>query len=208
MRKIKYEDFVQWENKLKKTDSFLDVGCWGGAKVLELNKRCNAYGIDYNKKTLALADKLIKNKLKYCDITKDKPFNKKFDWILLSEVIEHIKKEDSALKNISKSLKIGGKLILTTPKSIHLFEFWDPAWVRWKLGGKARHYHYSLNELNKKLLKQKLKIKYYAIAGPLRWITARWINVILKFGLRSKKIVNFGQGDGICNWFILAEKIR
>ena len=67
-----------------------------GKKVLELNSKCNAYGADFNRKTLSLANKKIKKKLVYCDITKNKPFDKKFDWILLSEVIEHIEKESEA----------------------------------------------------------------------------------------------------------------
>ncbi|MCK4996961.1 class I SAM-dependent methyltransferase [Candidatus Pacearchaeota archaeon] len=208
MNRIKYLDFMKWKNSIKKTDSFLDIGCWSGATVLELNEKCDAYGADFNKETLKLAPKKIKDKLVYCDITKNKPFNKKFDWILLSEVIEHIPEEKKAIKNISKSLKMGGKLILTTPKSVPFFEFWDPAWVRWKFGGKERHYHFTLNELESLLKANELKIKEYSTYGPLRWVFARWINVFLKFVLKSKKIISFGQGDGFCEWMILAEKIK
>jgi len=207
MKKVRYKEFIKWEGKIKRLDLFLDIGCWDGSTVLKLNKKCDAYGADFDKEKLALANEKIKNKLKYCDISKDKPFNKKFDWILLSEVIEHIKDDNLALRNISDSLKKGGKLILTTPKSIILFEFWDPAWVRWKFGGRERHHHYTLEELNCKLLKHKLKIKHYAIAGPLKWIVARWINVLLKYGIKSDKTISLGQGDGICNWMILAKKI-
>jgi len=208
MKKIIYKEFIRWEENIKEKNAFLDIGCWGGAKVLQLDGKCDAYGMDFDREKLKLVNIKIKNKVKYGDVTKRIPFSKKFDWILLSEVIEHIKEEESALKNISNSLKKGGKLILTTPKSIKGFEFWDPAWVRWKMGGNERHHHYTLNELDKKLSKQGLKIQRYAIAGPMGWIILRWINVFLKYGLKINKSLSFRQKDGICNLMILAEKIK
>ena len=208
MKKIPYSEFVKWPEKLRKKDLFLDIGCWSGAKVLEMKNKCNFYGLDFDKEKLKLVDIKIKKRVKYGDITKKIPFDKKFDLILLSEVIEHIKEDELALKNISNSLKKNGILILTTPKSIKGFEFWDPAWIRWKMGGNERHHHYTLNELDKKLSKQGLKIQKYAIAGPLRWISARWINVFLKYVLRINKTVSFGQGNGICSWMIFAKKIK
>ena len=208
MRKIKYSKFLEWKNKLKKTDSFLDVGCWSGATVLELDKVCDAYGADFNEKTLMLANEKIKNKLVHCDITKNKPFDKKFDWILLSEVIEHISEEKKAIINISNSLKIGGKLILTTPRSIPFFQIWDPAWVRWKFGGTERHHHFTLAELRQLLGEKNLIIRQYAINGNIKWVFVRWVNVFLKFVLKSKKHISFENSDGFCDWMILAEKIK
>lgn len=207
MKRVSYGDFIKWGNKIKKTDSFLDIGCWSGATVLRLNDKCDAYGTDFNKKTLVLADKKIKDKLVFCDITKNRPFDKKFDWILMSEVIEHIEDEDSAIKNVSKSLKVGGKLILTTPKSVPFLEFWDPAWVRWKFGGKERHHHFTLKELDEKLSKHGLKIKKYAIRGNLIWVFRRWVNVFLQYLLKSDKKIDNKWSEGFTDWMILAERI-
>jgi len=208
MKEVKIESRKIWEKQISRKDSVLDIGCWSGSKVLSLYKKCNAYGTDFNKETLEQADEKIKNKLVYCDITKNKPFDKKFDWVLMSEVIEHIEKEKDALRNVSTSIKKGGKLILTTPRSIPFFQFWDPAWIRWKFFWGNRHYHYNLNELKNLLEKEGFKIKEYTIAGPFKWVFARWINIVLKFVLKSKKTISFGQGNGFCNWMILAEKIK
>jgi SAM-dependent methyltransferase len=208
MKKITYSKFLEWKSKVKKTDSFLDVGCWSGNTVLELNKRCDAYGADFNEKTLVLANEKIKDKLVYCDITKNNPFDKKFDWILLSEVIEHISEEKKAIRNISNSLKIGGKLILTTPRNVPFFQIWDPAWVRWKCGGTERHYHFTLAELRQLLGEENLIIRQYAINGNIKWVFVRWVNVFLKFVLKSKKHISFENSDGFCDWMILAEKIK
>ena len=50
MQKLDFKEFILWENNFKKKDSFLDVGCHSGKKVLEI--KCNCYEIDINKEIL------------------------------------------------------------------------------------------------------------------------------------------------------------
>jgi 2-polyprenyl-3-methyl-5-hydroxy-6-metoxy-1,4-benzoquinol methylase len=208
MKKISVSEFNKWKDEIAPKDKFLDIGCWSGATVLELNKKCDAWGADFNQDKLNLADNKIKNKLVYCDIIKNKPFKIEFDWVLMSEVIEHIYDEETAIKNISASLKKGGKLILTTPRSVKFFQIWDPAWVKWKLGGKERHYHYKISELKRLLEKNNLEIKKYSIYGSLSWIMVRWTNVFLRYVLRLNKQISASSKDGFCGWMIYAEKIK
>lgn len=200
-------EFNNWENQIKKSDYFLDIGCWNGQKILDLSKRCLVFGMDIDSKKISLANPLIKNKIKCGDVTKKIPFNKKFDWIYLSEVIEHVKDEDLLLKNISNSLKIDGKLVLTTPKSVRFFQIWDPAWIRWKFGGPV-HRHYTLNKLRYKLIKHNLNIESYAIGGSFPWILSRWTNVLLKYIFKSKRQFNWGKADGFCDLKIIAKKLN
>jgi SAM-dependent methyltransferase len=207
VRKISVDQFEEWEGGVGRNDLFLDVGCWSGATVLRMNDKCEAYGVDFNKETLKLADKRIADRLKYSDITKNIAFNKKFDWVFCSEVVEHIEKDREALGNISKIMKKGGHLVLTTPRSVRFFEFWDPAWVRWKFGGKERHWHYTLKELDSKMSRVGLKIKRYAVQGNFKWVVRRWINVILQYLIRTDFKVKNSKGDGFSDWMILAEKI-
>jgi len=198
---------ANWEKKIKKKDFVLDIGCWDGKKVLELSKKYkNVYGMDINNSKIDLADPKVKRKLKLGDVTKKIPFKRKFDWIILSEVLEHVLDDEKSLYNISKSLKKGGKLILTTPRSIKFFEFWYPAWFRWKFLGGQRHYHYAKEELFKKLNKNGLKIKEYYILGDLRWIFSRWVNIFLRYGLNMKNQIKCPKGKGFYDWAILAEK--
>ena len=198
-----------WEKKIKKNDFVLDIGCWDGKKILELNSVSkNIYGIDIDTKRFSLADKKIKKRLFYGDVTKKIPFRIKFDWIILSEVLEHVSNDSKALKNIYNSLKKGGKLILSTPNSVQFLEFWDPAWVRWKFLKGQKHYHYSKEELFGKLNKSGFIIKEYYILGNLSWVLARWINVFLRYGLKLKKQVNYPMKKGFCDLVILAEKIK
>jgi SAM-dependent methyltransferase len=207
MRKICVDEFEKWKYDVRKNDLFLDVGCWSGSTVLKMSKKCDAYGVDFNWKTLKLADKRIIDRLKYSDITKGIAFGKKFDWVLCSEVVEHIEEDGKALKNIAKIMKNGGKLVLTTPRSVPFFEFWDPAWVRWKFGGKERHHHYTLEELEDKLSRYGLKIREISVRGNFKWIIKRWFNVILKYLFRTNFQVKNSWGNGFTDWMILAEKI-
>lgn len=207
MEKIKISDFNNWKLSIKKEDYFLDIGCWDGKMVLDLMNKCNSFGIDIDKDKISLADPRIKKRLKVADGTKKIPFKEKFDYIYLSEVIEHVENDESLLKNISDSLKIGGKLILTTPRSVRFFEFWDPAWVKWKLGG-SKHYHYQIEELKNKLEKNNLRIKNYIIVGTLSWVVCRWANVFLKFILKSKKKILAQDKEGFVNIRLIAEKLK
>jgi SAM-dependent methyltransferase len=208
MKKISVSEFNKWKDEITSDDKFLDIGCWDGKTTLEMDSKCDAYGCDFNQNKLNLADSEIKNKLVYCDITKNKPFKIKFDWALMSEVIEHISDEDNAIKNVSASLKKGGKLILTTPRSVKFFQIWDPAWIRWKMGGNERHYHYQISELKQLLEKNNLEIKKYAIYGNLKWMIIRWTNVFLRYVLGLKKQIHASLEEGFCGWMIYAEKIK
>jgi SAM-dependent methyltransferase len=195
-----------WEAEIKKKDIVLDIGCWSGKRVNKFIDKCKIYGIDVDTSRFKYAPEKTRKKLFFGDITEKIPFGEKFDWIFLGEVLEHLEKDELALKNISKSLKKKGKLILSTPRKVKFFNIWDPAWVRWKLGGKERHYHYSKEELFDKLNRQGFKIKDYYTKGDILWVFFRWINVLLRYALKSKKQIKNNMKKGFCDWIILAER--
>ncbi len=205
--KITVKEFNTWQRLMKRGDSFLDIGCWDGSLVSKLLKKgVDAFGIDIDKDKLALADFKIKDRLKLADATKTIPFKQKFDFILLSEVLEHVNSEEELIKNVSKCLKKQGYLILTTPRSVRGFQIWDPAWVRWKFGG-AFHHHYTLEQLQKLLSKQNIIIEKYAIGGSLSWVISRWWSVLIRYGLKiNTKLTHFSERDGFCDFKLIARK--
>lgn len=203
------KNIPDWKKRIKKKEFVLDVGCWSGERVKFLLDKCQPYGLEIDKNKLDLADKKIKNRLFLGDITRKETFKrikKKFDWIFLGEVLEHIKEDEIALKNINFLLKKNGKLVLTTPKSIPFLEFWDPAWIRWKLFGGQRHYHYTKSELSKKLEKAGFAIKEINLKGNIKWLVYRWANTFLKNILKIKKIYLCEDKDGFFDWEVLAIK--
>lgn len=208
MKKIPYESFLKWEDKLNKKDRLLDVGCWDGNITMHFNRNCDAYGMDIDRNKLASAKPSIKNKLRFGDVTKKIPFRQKFDYCILFEVLEHLDLEESSLTNVNKCLKHGGRLILTTPRKINYLDFWDPAWVRWKLGFGEVHHHYSIDDLDSLLSKAGFKIDAYAIGCGLNFLWIRWANVFLRYVLRSKKFLSGPVKDGYFDLCVIARKIK
>lgn len=104
-------------DKIKEGSEVLDLGCATGyfAKILK-EKKCRVWGVDHDKNALKHAKKFCISTA-YVDLetVKSLPFKKKFDYILLLDVLEHLKNPNKLLILIKKYLKPDGKLILSTP---------------------------------------------------------------------------------------------
>lgn len=100
----------------------LDVGCGVGSLSLYLASKGNrVYGIDISNNAIKAgresAKKLgIENNVDFEIMSfPNKIPDEKFDFILLIEVIEHLKNDDLALSKIYSLLKNGGTAIISTP---------------------------------------------------------------------------------------------
>lgn len=96
----------------------LDVGCGMGYSTKKIAiKSKEVIGIDPDKDSIEWAKKdFNSNNIKYfCGITSELDYKDYFDTIICVEVIEHVKDYRSFLKDLKKMLKMGGKLIITTP---------------------------------------------------------------------------------------------
>lgn len=116
-------------NKLKKSKpgKIIDIGCGLGWYMSILGKKWDKYGTDISKFAL-------KNASKYCKtyngdiekLLKEKKINTKFDYILFSHVIEHLKNPIFVLKKLKSILKKNGTLLIETPNfdsaAFRLFE--------------------------------------------------------------------------------------
>jgi len=115
--------------------SLLDAGTGPGLYALTLAKKnkINVIGIDIDEAKLKDAKK-ISNSLNLNNISFQKgdltklKLNKKFDRIICSDVLEHIKDDELAIRNLSKVLKDDGFILFTFPadtldsrKEMHLF---------------------------------------------------------------------------------------
>jgi len=107
----------------------LEVGTGIGNFTKLLSSRGKVTGIDINQKYINI---LKKDKHKnivvgYGDIEKGKYYfnNKLFDSIICLNVLEHIDKDKTALKNMFNMLNISGKLILLVPSHRLLLSEFD-----------------------------------------------------------------------------------
>jgi 2-polyprenyl-3-methyl-5-hydroxy-6-metoxy-1,4-benzoquinol methylase len=113
--------------KKSKTGKIIDIGCGLGWFMSILSKKWDKYGTDISKFAL-------KNAAKYCKtyngdiekLLKEKKIKTKFDYILFSHVIEHLKNPIFVLKELRNILKKNGTLLIETPNfdsaAFRLFE--------------------------------------------------------------------------------------
>jgi SAM-dependent methyltransferase len=160
IRARKIFSFLPFNGNKKK---ILDAGCGPGIYSLTLlKKNFDVFAIDIDKEKL---DFLKKNSnlihLTLGDITK-LPFKSNFfDFIVCSDVLEHIKEDGKALSELTRVLKIGGTMVITVP-----------AYSKKNMKDYKRFKHervgYSIEQIEKLAKKNSLKIdKIKKYSGPI-----------------------------------------
>ena len=135
-----------------KNGDILDIGCGDSYFDYELMNKIdnfnNFYGIDI------FAKKEIHDE-RYCVVNDYKKLkNKKFDTILMFDVLEHVEDDEDFLKNtVYPLLKNNGKIIMTVPAYQFLFSKHDIS---------LKHYRrYNIKRIKDITLKSKFKIVNY-----------------------------------------------
>jgi 2-polyprenyl-3-methyl-5-hydroxy-6-metoxy-1,4-benzoquinol methylase len=94
----------------------LDLGCYDGrlGDFLVKNLNCTVDGSDVSDVNIAKATSL---RDKYVFDLNDEawPINKKYDYVIFTDVIEHILNTDQFMINVRKLVKDGGHIIFATP---------------------------------------------------------------------------------------------
>jgi len=108
----------------------LDIGCGSGSLggwIKEKNNKAVVYGVDVSPEAAKAARKKLDHFF-LCDLNK-KPLpsmDKKFDLIIMGDVLEHLVRPDVLLIDAAKGLKTGGHLIVSVPNIAHYG-------IRWRL---------------------------------------------------------------------------
>jgi 2-polyprenyl-3-methyl-5-hydroxy-6-metoxy-1,4-benzoquinol methylase len=119
-RKIILDQLQSLLNNIKgRTPSLLDIGCGTGKNLTAFLKFSEAYGIDSSMEAIQFCLKRGLTNIALQDLSKDhlreNPFGKKFDFITMLDVVEHIDDDVQCLSTISKWLTEEGLLFLTVP---------------------------------------------------------------------------------------------
>ncbi|OGK60721.1 hypothetical protein A3G67_03020 [Candidatus Roizmanbacteria bacterium RIFCSPLOWO2_12_FULL_40_12] len=145
--------------KIKKQGTFIDIGAGNGLVLRFFRDRgFKVAGMELSQE---LVDAMKKNptmrgiELSQGNIVEENG-KENFDYVLASDVIEHIEDDRKALKNLFSFVKPGGLLILTVPAHSHLFGKRDKAW------GHHRRY-------DKKDLLDKLKVLDGTVEFATQW---------------------------------------
>ncbi|OPZ94944.1 MAG: bifunctional 3-demethylubiquinone-9 3-methyltransferase/ 2-octaprenyl-6-hydroxy phenol methylase [Firmicutes bacterium ADurb.Bin419] len=173
MRETDY-NFIAYQLKKYLPKNILEIGSAYGTLSLLLKKR----GFDID--TLDILDTLHSKKIfkKYkipfqkCDIAKEIPFDKQYDMVILTEVLEHLATNPlNIMKRITDKMAEGGFMILSTPAreispplkiakwttEINWQQIPEVKNYKWKDG---EHHHYYLWEIIDLLSKTDLKIHH------------------------------------------------
>jgi len=102
--------------KHKSKGKVLDVGCAFGHLLNAFPDSFEKFGCDVSEYAIKKAiEKHPKIKFKIADITKEKPFQCKFDAIIAFDVLEHVLNLNSALENVHSMLKDNGIFAIGVP---------------------------------------------------------------------------------------------
>ncbi len=169
----------------------LDIGCGTGHNLILISKKINhGLGIDIGEDRLEIARRVAElNNLKNLSFENKSALRndlkkESFDWIICTEVIEHLKDDDLLLDNMTKWLNVNGKLIITTPAK-KMFTI-----INQKLRdfvGEPDHVRsgYTIKELTEKLEKRNFTVEYAEYYGQF---FSTFIHYMSSFFAKNKDV--------------------
>lgn len=159
---------------ISKKGKILNIGAgqirWIENDLLLGNK--NLYSSDIEKRNLG-KDNLAKNKL--IINAEDIPFKKGFfSQLIILDVLEHIKNDKLAIKEINRVLKKGGKLIISVPNDNFLSYFNPVRYVQ-------HERHYTIDQITRMLVNNGFKIENLFAGGSIFELFAFYMHLFIKY---------------------------
>lgn len=102
--------------KLPERAEILEAGCGTGGNLAMLARHGRVYGMELDETARNYASELQLGEVEYGRLPDDIPFpDKKFDLIVLLDVLEHLEEDTASLQALSSRLKPSGWLLITVP---------------------------------------------------------------------------------------------
>lgn len=110
------------KGKIGRNDRVLDIGC-GEGTLLSCLPKGEKFGIDVDKELLQVAEKRCPRARFFLASAEEKlPFEDNFfDWVICTEVIEHIGKPECCLQETRRVLKKRGYFLVSTYNHYNIF---------------------------------------------------------------------------------------
>lgn len=186
----------------------LDIGCGGGELLRDLRDLgfFNVTGVDISEESISFCKKQNSNSAYVMDANNLSFSDNSFDVIIASDILEHIKDDEPALREWKRVLAIKGVIILFVPAFMFLWSSHDEI---------NHHYRrYTKNILKEKFIRNNFLVKKigywnFLLFAPIFLI--RLLGFIFEFLFRKKdkddKISELGT-DFLNSWLSLIVKIE
>jgi len=133
--------------------TIMDVGCGPGSFFYQHKKKGEKIGIDFAKSQISYAKKIMPDVRWICANVESANLPKA-DYVVFSEVLEHLPPNTEILKKINGVMKKGGKLILTTPNYSSL---WPVIEKLWDLASPVKYEEQHINPQTPMTLKKEIE---------------------------------------------------
>jgi len=168
--------------------TMLDLGCGPGSFFFQHTKKGEKIGIDFAKSQINYAKKVMPE-TKWICADMEKTELPKADYIIFSEVLEHLKPETQIFKKIHSALNKNGKLILTTP---NYSSFWPVIERVWDLVSPVKYEEQHINPQTPRTLKKLIESNGFKLI-ELRTIFLFTPFVAFISEKLARKLTNFEQ---------------
>jgi len=131
----------QGQYSVNSGETMLDVGCGSGVSLIEAKALgATAFGIEADPNVKAIAAALGLNI--HFGSLQDGPFpERRFDLIVMNQVIEHLPDPDLALQTLRERLTPGGRMILVFPNTASLWRRLSGSrWINWHIPYHLHHF--------------------------------------------------------------------
>lgn len=174
-RLMNYHQF--FVDNISKEDSVLDIGCGIGANAYDIAQKANkVIGIDFCKKNIEFAKKNYQaENIEYIlgDATKDLD-DRKFDVIVMSNVLEHIKDRDTLLKSVRD---LAPKILIRVPMIDRdwLVLYKKEKGIEWRLDD-THYIEYTMEDFEAEMKEAGLYVENYSVKFGEIWAIVKTLN--------------------------------
>ncbi len=165
----------------------LDIGCGFGESLFYLKYNlCEAYGVETDENVLKMAEKYDLNiRIGLFDPTVyKKDF---FDYITMSQVLEHMINPVETIKGVHDILKLDGHLVFSVPNSQSIMaKFFKRKWINWHIP--YHQQHFTKNSIIMLAQKCGFEVESIKIITPTPWLIYQ-INHLLSYPRQGKPSV-------------------
>lgn len=124
-RKIIFYLIKKYRSNFGENIKILDAGCGAGLLLKEMESFGTCYGIDISQKAVDFCKKRGVSNVQVADVAGIPYPDNTFDVVVALDVIEHLEKDEEAIKEIYRVLKPQGIAIITVPAFVFLWGVTD-----------------------------------------------------------------------------------